>query len=69
MDLYPDGKRAKIKHSTLIGKYEEGGIKDVDFQLKCYILQINFDQENGKQHEFSSLSSCCKHNFKRFWRY
>ena len=29
-----DGKRAKIKHSTLIGKYEEGGFKDVDLQSK-----------------------------------
>ena len=25
-----DGKRAKIKHSTLISKYEERGFKDVD---------------------------------------
>ena len=29
-----DGKHAKIKHSTLIGKYEEGGFKDVDLQSK-----------------------------------
>ena len=33
-----DGKRAKIKHSTLIGQYEEGGFKDVDFSIKIYIL-------------------------------
>ena len=29
-----DRKCAKIKHSTLIGKYEEGGFKDVDLQSK-----------------------------------
>ena len=28
------GKRPKIKHSTLIGDYKEGGYKDVDWILK-----------------------------------
>ena len=29
-----DGKRAKIKHSALTGKYEEGGYKNADLQSK-----------------------------------
>ena len=28
------GKRAKIKHSTMIGSYEKGGLKDVDLESK-----------------------------------
>ena len=28
------GKQAKIKHSTMIGSYEKGGLKDVDLESK-----------------------------------
>ena len=34
------GKRPKIKHSTLIGDYKEGGYKDVDTEVKIVALKI-----------------------------
>ena len=34
------GKRPKIKHSTLVGDYEEGGYKDVDIKVKIMALKI-----------------------------
>ena len=34
------GKRAKIKHSTMIGSYEKGGLEDVDLESKFQPLQI-----------------------------
>ena len=34
------GKRPKIKHSTLIGGYKEGGYKDVDTEVKIVALKI-----------------------------
>ena len=35
-----DGKRPKVKHSTLIGNYEEGGFKVVDLPSKFKSLKI-----------------------------
>ena len=35
-----DGKRPKVKHSTLIGNYEEGGFKDVDLPSNFKSLKI-----------------------------
>ena len=32
------GRRPKIKHSTLIGDYEEGGYNDVDIKVKIMAL-------------------------------
>ena len=34
------GKRAKIKHSTMIGSYEKGGLKDVDLESKFQSLRM-----------------------------
>ena len=34
------GKRAKIKHSTMIGSYEKGGLNDVDLESKFQFLRI-----------------------------
>ena len=34
------GKRTKIKHSTMIGSYEKGGLKDVDLESKFQSLRI-----------------------------
>ena len=34
------GKRAKIKHSMMIGSYEKGGLKDVDLESKFQSLRI-----------------------------
>ena len=33
-ELICDSKKPNIKHSTLIGHYEDGGFKDVDFPTK-----------------------------------
>ena len=35
-------KRPKIKHSTLIGSYEEGGYKDVDIVTQFSALKMNW---------------------------
>ena len=35
-----NGKKAKIKHSSLIGKYRDGGLKDVDIDGKILSLKI-----------------------------
>ena len=34
------GKRPKIKHCTLIGEYEEGGLKDLDIEAKFSALKF-----------------------------
>ena len=39
-DFIWDGKSTKIKHSTLIGCYAEGGYKDVDIESKFKSLKI-----------------------------
>ena len=35
-----NGKRAKIKHSTLIGDYVDGHYKDIDIETKLSSLRI-----------------------------
>ena len=35
-----DGKKAKIKHSSLIGEYRDGGLIDVDTEGKILSLKI-----------------------------
>ena len=37
-----DNKRAKIKHSTLIASYEQGGLKDIDIFTKIKALQLSW---------------------------
>jgi hypothetical protein len=37
-----DCKKPKIKHSTLIGKYDEGGLKDIDIETKIKALQLSW---------------------------
>ena len=37
-----DGKRPKIKHSTLINSYEKGGLKDIDIWSKCKALHLSW---------------------------
>ena len=39
-DFIWDGKRAKIKHCTLIGDYTDGGLKDVDLVSKFTSLKF-----------------------------
>ena len=35
-----NGKKAKIKHSSSIGKYRDGGLKDLDNDAKIVLLKI-----------------------------
>ena len=37
-----NGKKAKIKHSSLIGEYRDGGLKDVDVDAKILSLKISW---------------------------
>ena len=37
-----DRKRAKIKHSALIGSYETGGLKSLDIESKIKALQLSW---------------------------
>ena len=41
-DFIWDGKKRKIKHSTLIGDYHQGGLKDVDVDTKILALQLSW---------------------------
>jgi hypothetical protein len=36
------GKNPKIKHSTLIADYEQGGLKDIDVKAKIKSLQLSW---------------------------
>ena len=36
------GKKAKIKHSTLIGDFNQGGLKKVDIVTKIQSLQLSW---------------------------
>ena len=37
-----DNKRAKIKHSSLIANYDQGGLKDIDIVTKIKALQLSW---------------------------
>ena len=55
-----DGKRAKIKQSTLIGKYEEVGFKDVDLQSKftsCKAIWIRKMVNNMNFHPWVAVAN------------
>ena len=41
-DFIWDNKRAKIKHSTLISDYSDGGLRDIDIELKIKALQLSW---------------------------
>ena len=41
-DFIWDGKRPKVKHSALIGDYEEGGLKDIDIKSKIQSLHLSW---------------------------
>ena len=41
-DFIWNKKRANIKHSTLIGEYSKGGLKDVDIRSKFKSLHLNW---------------------------
>ena len=37
-----DGKPPKVKHSTLISNYEDGGLKDIDIRAKLKSLHLSW---------------------------
>ena len=37
-----DGKKPKIKHSTMIANYEDGGLRDIDISTKIKALQLSW---------------------------
>ena len=41
-DFIWKGKRPKIKHSTLIGNFENGGLKDIDIESKLKALKLSW---------------------------
>ena len=41
-DFIWDGKKPKIKHSTLIANYSDGGLKDIDIPSKIRALQLSW---------------------------
>ena len=55
-----DGKTPKIKYSTIIGDYNDGGIKLVDIESKIKALQMGWvkrsNQGQSWQHIFDSMN-------------
>ena len=41
-DFIWSGKNPKIKHTTLIGDYPDGGLKDVDIKAKLKSLKLGW---------------------------
>ena len=41
-DFIWDGKRAKIRHATLVRDYKEGGLNDIDIDAKIEALQLSW---------------------------
>ena len=41
-DFISRGRKPKIKHTSLIGNYSEGGMKDIDIKAKLESLQIQW---------------------------
>ena len=44
-----DSKKPKIKHSTLIGHYEDGGFRDVDLRAKFKSIKFIWIKKNVRQ--------------------
>ena len=40
--FYLKGKRPKIKHSALIGNFENGGLKGIDIESKLKALKLSW---------------------------
>ena len=41
-DIILRGKRPKIKHSSLIGNFENSGLKDIDIESKLKALKLSW---------------------------
>ena len=75
-DFIWDNKRAKIKHSTLISDYKDGGLRDIDVDLKVRALQLSWLKRLHDSnfhpwkvipnHIFSKISACNSLFFPNF---
>ena len=56
-DFLWDGKRAKVKHSTLTGSYEIGGLKSLDIEAKIKALQLSWIKRlyDGSSHSWKNI--------------
>ena len=54
------GKRAKIKHGTLIGDFIDGGLKDVDLVSKFTSLKLIWIRKMLDTKEVSSMGCSCR---------
>ena len=52
-----DGKPPKIKHSSLVGSYERGGLKDIDIEKRVKALRISWVRRlyDGTEHEWKII--------------
>ena len=53
------GKRPKIKHSTLIGNFENGGLKDIDIESKLKALKLSWIKRlsDSNFHQWKTLAA------------
>ena len=75
-DFIWDNKMAKIKHSTLISDYTDGGLRDIDIELKIKALQMSWLKrfhdsnhhpwKNIPRRIFSKISTCKSIFFPNF---
>ena len=54
------GKRPKVKHSTLISDYREGGLKDIDIDAKFRSLKFMWIKRPNDPnfHPWKAVASC-----------
>ena len=57
------GKRPKIKHSTLIGNFENGGLKDIDIESKLKALKLKVIR-----FQLPSMENFSSKAFRACWR-
>ena len=61
------GKRPKIKHSTLIGNFENGGLKDIDIESKSKALKLSWIKRLLDSN-FPSTENFSSKAFRACWR-
>ena len=54
------GKRPKIKYSTLIGNFENGGLKEIDIESKLKVLKLSWIKRllDSNFHPWKTLAAC-----------
>ena len=58
-DFIWDSKKPKMKHSSMIGDYEEGGLKDIDIKAKFQSLHLSWIKRlfDKKNHPWKNIHS------------